>query len=95
MRSRAVLVVVSLLAAAARAEEPTELALGVGTQRLLDVEGLTRFTLDGPAGVVEVKKVGKAQLLLIGDKAGTVALHVWKKSGARRDVRITVHHLDL
>ncbi|MEN9797539.1 MAG: hypothetical protein RL653_1235 [Pseudomonadota bacterium] len=90
--------VLALLAAVwlpsvARAQESTQLSLGVGTQKVVSVPGITRIAVGDPA-VADVKTIGGNQILVIGAGEGKTTLMVWKSSGQRISYLVSVRKTD-
>lgn len=82
-----------LSAGMAVAQEGSTLNLGVGTQRVLTVPGITRIAL-GDQTVAEVKTLGNSQVLVIGLSEGKTNLLIWKSSGQRVSYLIAVRKQD-
>lgn len=83
------------LAVFVAAAPPIELRMGLGTQKILDVEGMQRFTVEPPTKAFEVKKIGERQLLFIGLAAGKGTVAVLKRGGAKVFILVIVQHVDL
>lgn len=77
----------------ALAQEGSTISLGVGTQKVLAVPGVTRVALGDPA-VAEVKTLGSGQLIITGQSEGKTTLLVWKGSGQRVSYLIAVRKQD-
>ena len=77
----------------ASAQEGSTINLGVGTQRVLTVPGITRIAL-GDQTVAEVKTLGSSQVLVIGLSEGKTNLLIWKSSGQRVSYLIAVRKQD-
>lgn len=87
-------VILALFAgSSALAQEGSTISLGVGTQRVLSVPGVTRVALGNPA-VAEVKTLGSGQLLISGLGEGRTTLLVWKNSGQRVSYIVVVRRQD-
>ncbi|NBD09582.1 MULTISPECIES: type II and III secretion system protein family protein [Corallococcus] len=85
---------VTLVAAApALAQEGSTVSLGVGTQKVLTIPGLSRVALGDPS-IAEVKTLGTGQLLVTGNQEGKTTLLVWKSSGQRISYLVTVRKQD-
>lgn len=85
---------VTLVASApALAQEGSTVNLGVGTQKVLTIPGLSRVALGDPS-VAEVKTLGTGQLLITGQQEGKTTLLVWKSSGQRISYLVTVRKQD-
>ncbi|NOJ98393.1 BON domain-containing protein [Corallococcus coralloides] len=85
---------VSLVASApALAQEGSSVSLGVGTQKVLTIPGLSRVALGDPS-IAEVKTLGTGQLLVTGNAEGKTTLLVWKSSGQRISYLVTVRKQD-
>lgn len=57
------------------------LSLAVGSQKVLDLPGLSRVAVGDPE-VADVRVVSKTQLLIVGAKVGTTTLEVWRTGAA-------------
>lgn len=85
---------VALVASApALAQEGTTVSLGVGTQKVVTIPGLSRVALGDPT-VADVKTLGTSQLLITGQQEGKTTLLVWKTSGQRISYLVTVRKQD-
>lgn len=85
---------VTLVASApALAQEGSAVSLGVGTQKVLTIPGLSRVALGDPS-IAEVKTLGTGQLLVTGNQEGKTTLLVWKSSGQRISYLVTVRKQD-
>ncbi|RKH55154.1 type II and III secretion system protein family protein [Corallococcus aberystwythensis] len=85
---------VTLVASApALAQEGSTVSLGVGTQKVLTIPGLSRVALGDPS-IAEVKTLGTGQLLVTGNQEGKTTLLVWKSSGQRISYLVTVRKQD-
>jgi len=80
-------------ASSAHAQDSTTINLGVGSQKVLNVPGLTRISV-GDQSVIEVKSLGSNQILVLGQAEGKTTLLVWKSSGQRISYLITVRKQD-
>jgi len=78
---------------AALAQEGTQLSLGVGTQKVVSVPGITRIAVGDPA-IADVKTIGNNQILVIGAGEGKTTLLVWKSSGQRVSFLVSVRKQD-
>ncbi|XXF75476.1 pilus assembly protein N-terminal domain-containing protein [Myxococcaceae bacterium GXIMD 01537] len=87
-------VILALFAgSAAFAQEGSTISLGVGTQKVLPVPGVTRVAL-GDQSIAEVKTLGSGQLLITGQSEGKTTLLVWKGNGQRVSYLIAVRKQD-
>lgn len=91
--SWAVGAMIALVATAAGAQEGTLIALGVGTQKVITVPGISRIAVGDPA-VADVKTIGNNQVLIIGAGEGKTTLLIWKGSGQRVSYLVTVRKQD-
>lgn len=82
-----------LLGAAALAQEGGNISLGVGTQKVLMVNGIERVAVGSPE-VVEVKTIGNNQILLIGGSEGKTSLLIWRRNGPRVTYTVSVRRQD-
>ena len=82
-----------LLPFAAVAQESSTIALGVGTQKVITVAGLSRIAIGDPA-VADVKTIGNSQVLIIGAGEGKTTLLIWKSSGQRVSYVVLVRKQD-
>src|SRR4051812_46003909 len=79
-----------LAAGSARAEET--ISLGVGSQRVLSISGVSRIAVADPS-VADVRSVG-GQLLVIGAGEGRTSVIVWKSNGQRVTYTVSVRKQD-
>jgi pilus assembly protein CpaC len=77
----------------ARAQEGSTVSLGVGSQKVLTIPGLSRVALGDPS-IAEVKTLGSGQLLITGQAEGKTTLLVWKTSGQRVSYLVAVRKQD-
>jgi pilus assembly protein CpaC len=84
---------VLLLGGNALAQEGSTIALGVGTQKVVTIPGITRIALGDPS-IAEVKTIGNNQVLIIGQAEGKTTLLIWKNSGQRVSYLIAVRRQD-
>src|ERR1043165_8931172 len=70
------------VSAAAFAQEGGNIALGVGTQKVMNIPGIQRIAV-GDASIADVKTIGNNQVLIIGAGEGKTTLLIWKSSGQR------------
>lgn len=91
VRSVALFAVVCALPALA--QEGGNLALGVGTQKVLTLPGIQRVAVGDPS-VADVKTIGNNQLLIIGSSEGKTTLLVWKTGGQRVSYLVSVRKQD-
>lgn len=82
-----------VLGATALAQEGGNIALGVGTQKVITVPGIQRVAV-GDAAVADVKTIGNNQLLIIGASEGKTTLLIWKTSGQRVSYLVSVRRQD-
>jgi len=87
------LVLAAWLPQPALAQEGTQLSLGVGTQKVVNVPGITRIAVGDPA-IADVKTIGNNQILVIGAGEGKTTLLVWKSSGQRVSYLVSVRKQD-
>src|SRR6476646_7281767 len=76
---------------AARADE-NSISLGVGSQRVLAVSGVSRIAVADPS-VADVRSVG-GQVLVIGAGEGRTSVIVWKSNGQRVTYTVSVREQD-
>src|SRR3954471_10265690 len=86
----AVALLAFLAAGGARAEET--ISLGVGSQRVLPVSGVSKIAVADPS-VADVRSVG-GQLLVIGAGEGRTSVIVWKSNGQRVTYTVSVRKQD-
>src|SRR5687767_1682646 len=91
MRSAVALVLV--VSAAAFAQEGGNIALGVGTQKVMNIPGIQRIAV-GDSAIADVKTIGNNQLLVIGAGEGKTTLLIWKASGQRISYLVSVRKQD-
>ncbi len=77
----------------AAAQEGSTISLGVGTQKVVTIPGITRIALGDPS-IAEVKTIGNNQVLIIGQNEGKTTLLIWKSSGQRISYLIAVRRQD-
>jgi pilus assembly protein CpaC len=82
-----------VVGATALAQEGGNIALGVGTQKVITVPGIQRVAI-GDANVADVKTIGNNQLLIIGTSEGKTTLLIWKTSGQRISYLVSVRRQD-
>ncbi|HEX8705235.1 MAG TPA: pilus assembly protein N-terminal domain-containing protein [Myxococcaceae bacterium] len=82
-----------LVGSSALAQEGSTIALGVGTQKVVTIPGITRIALGDPS-IAEVKTIGNNQVLIIGQNEGKTTLLIWKSSGQRVSYLIAVRRQD-
>jgi pilus assembly protein CpaC len=90
---RSVAMFAVLCALTALAQEGGNIALGVGTQKVLTVPNIQRVAV-GDAAVADVRTIGNNQLLIIGSNEGKTTLLVWKSTGQRVSYLISVRKQD-
>lgn len=84
---------VLLVGSSSLAQEGSTIALGVGTQKVVTIPGITRIALGDPS-IAEVKTIGNNQVLIIGQNEGKTTLLIWKSSGQRVSYLIAVRRQD-
>ncbi len=91
----AVLLVVSavVVSGSAYAQEGGNIALGVGTQKVMNIPGIQRIAV-GDASIADVKTIGNNQVLIIGAGEGKTTLLIWKSSGQRVSYTVSVRKQD-
>jgi pilus assembly protein CpaC len=82
-----------LVSAAAYAQEGGNIALGVGTQKVMNIPGIQRIAV-GDASIADVKTIGNNQVLIIGAGEGKTTLLIWKSSGQRVSYTVSVRKQD-
>lgn len=82
-----------LAAGQVQAQEGSTISLGVGTQKVITVPGLSRITVGDPS-VADVRVLGGSQVLVSGQGEGKTSLMVWKGSGARVSYLVIVRKQD-
>jgi len=82
-----------LLASTSWAQEGSVIALGVGTQKVITIPGITRIALGDP-NIAEVKTIGNNQVLIVGQAEGKTTLLIWKSSGQRVSYLVAVRRQD-
>lgn len=82
-----------LVSSVALAQEGGSIAIGVGTQKVLTVPGVTRVAIGDPA-VINVTTLGSNQLLVNGSAEGKTTLLVWKTNGQRVNYIVSVRKQD-
>lgn len=79
--------------AVAHAQEGGNIALGVGTQKVMNIPGIQRIAV-GDASIADVKTIGNNQVLIIGAGEGKTTLLIWKSSGQRVSYTVSVRKQD-
>lgn len=82
-----------LLGLCARAEDARTLNLGIGTQKVLTVPGISRIAVGDPS-VADVKTVGNNQVLVVGAGEGKTTLLIWHGGGRRKSYTVSVKKQD-
>jgi pilus assembly protein CpaC len=82
-----------MAAGVASAQEGSTITLGVGTQKVITVPGLSRMSIGDPS-VADVRSLGSNQILIIGQGEGKTTLIVWKGSGQRVSYLVSVRRQD-
>ncbi|AKQ66993.1 Type II/IV secretion system secretin RcpA/CpaC, associated with Flp pilus assembly [Myxococcus hansupus] len=77
----------------ALAQDNTTVSLGVGSQKVITIPGLSRVALGDPS-IADVKTLGSGQLLITGQAEGKTTLLVWKSSGQRVSYLVAVRKQD-
>ncbi len=77
----------------ALAQDGTTVSLGVGSQKVITIPGLSRVALGDPS-IADVKTLGSGQLLITGQSEGKTTLLVWKSSGQRVSYLVAVRKQD-
>ncbi len=77
----------------ALAQEGGEISLGVGTQKVINVPGITRVSIGEPA-IANFRTLPNGQVLLTGNSEGRTSLLTWKSSGQRVTYLISVRKTD-
>ncbi len=90
---RSVTIFAVVCSLSAFAQEGGNIALGIGTQKVLTVPGIQRVAVGDPS-VADVRTIGNNQLLLIGSAEGKTTLLVWKTSGQRVSYLLSVRKQD-
>ncbi len=91
--SPAVVAAAVMLWSVAAVAQDTSIALGVGTQRVLTVQGISRIAVGDPS-IADVKTIGNNQILVIGQGEGKTTLLVWRSNGQRQSYLVTVRKQD-
>ena len=81
------------LAFTTHAEDTPTLALGVGSQKSIPIQGISRIAVGDPA-VADVKIIGGNQLLVVGVGEGKTSILIWKNSGQRLSYVVSVRKQD-
>ncbi len=92
-RALVVAAVVCFAGAAWAQEDSSTIALGVGTQKVINVPGIARIAIGDPS-IADVKALGGSQLLIVGQGEGSTTLLIWKSNGARLSYLIRVRKED-
>ena len=90
---RHVLVALTLVATSPWAQEGGNIALGVGTQKVIPVPNISKIAVGDPQ-VADVKSIGSNQVLIVGSGEGKTTLLIWKTSGQRLSYMVSVRKQD-
>jgi pilus assembly protein CpaC len=82
-----------MVSSVALAQEGGNIALGVGTQKVMNIPGIQRIAV-GDASIADVKTIGNNQVLIIGAGEGKTTLLIWKASGQRVSYTVSVRKQD-
>jgi Flp pilus assembly protein, secretin CpaC len=82
-----------MLLGTAYAQEEQAVAIGVGTQKVLNIPGIARIAI-GDTSIADVKVLGTSQVLIVGKTEGRTTLLLWKSNGSRLNFMINVRHKD-
>lgn len=93
LRRALMLAILVTLPTTAWAEEDTTIALGVGTQKVINVPGIARIAVGDPS-IADIKTLGNSQVLIIGAGEGRTTLLIWKANGTRLSYLISVSKKD-
>jgi len=93
LRALAVAAVLAVAAPAYSQDDSSTIALGVGTQKVINVPGIARIAIGDPS-VADVKPLGSAQVLIVGQAEGRTTLLIWKSNGSRLSYLISVRKKD-
>lgn len=84
---------VFVLLGTAYAQEEQSVAIGVGTQKVINVPGIARIAI-GDSGIADVKVLGTSQVLIVGKTEGRTTLLLWKSNGSRLNFMVNVRKKD-
>lgn len=84
---------VFVLLGTAYAQEEQSVAIGVGTQKVINVPGIARIAI-GDSGIADVKVLGTSQVLIVGKAEGRTTLLLWKSNGSRLNFMVNVRKKD-
>lgn len=84
---------VFLLLGTAYAQEEQSVAIGVGTQKVINVPGIARIAI-GDSNIADVKVLGTSQVLIVGKQEGRTTLLLWKSNGSRLNFMVNVRKKD-
>lgn len=82
-----------MLLGTAYAQEEQAVAIGVGTQKVLNIPGIARIAI-GDTSIADVKVLGTSQVLIVGKTEGRTTLLLWKSNGSRLNFMINVRRKD-
>jgi pilus assembly protein CpaC len=88
----ALLATVLAVAGTAWADDNT-IALGVGSQKILSVNGVQRIAVGDPS-IADVKAIGSNQILVSGSAEGRTTLIIWRSNGQRLTYLVSVRKID-
>ena len=92
-RALAAAAVIAIAAPAYSQDDSSTIALGVGTQKVINVPGIARIAIGDPS-VADVKPLGSSQVLIVGQAEGRTTLLIWKSNGSRLSYLISVRKKD-
>lgn len=84
---------VFVLLGTAYAQEEQSVAIGVGTQKVINVPGIARIAI-GDTAIADVKVLGTSQVLIVGKTEGRTTLLLWKSNGSRLNFMVNVRKKD-
>lgn len=82
-----------VLIGSAYAQEEQSVAIGVGTQKVINVPGIARIAI-GDSSIADVKVLGTSQVLIVGKTEGRTTLLLWKSNGSRLNFMVNVRKKD-
>ncbi|HCF56922.1 MAG TPA: secretin [Myxococcales bacterium] len=92
-RALALALVLTFAGSVRAQDDSSTISLGVGTQKVINVPGIARIAIGDPS-IADVKPLGSAQVLVVGQAEGRTTLLIWKSNGSRLSYLISVRKKD-
>ncbi|MGI5860708.1 MAG: type II and III secretion system protein family protein [Myxococcales bacterium] len=92
-RALALALVLTFAGSVRAQDDSSTIALGVGTQKVINVPGIARIAIGDPS-IADVRPLGSSQVLVVGQAEGRTTLLIWKSNGSRLSYLISVRKKD-